>query len=148
VRGGVDALEVVVVGAPDQVALECCRLGRQGAGEAGSAAPLEDGPLNALDAAVGLRPAGPDEALVAPMASTAGRNSRERNSGPLSVETACNRRRAAASSTVTRRARAEVRRAAGSRGADVALDPREGAGHLLFSEAGTYHSSGAEDHGL
>jgi hypothetical protein len=60
----VGALEVVVVEVLDQVALERGHLGDQGAGEAGSLALLEDGPLDLLDAAVGLRPAGPDEALL------------------------------------------------------------------------------------
>jgi hypothetical protein len=62
--GGVGALDVVVGDVLDQVALERGHLGDQGAGEAGSPALLEDGRLDSLDAAVGLRPAGPDEALL------------------------------------------------------------------------------------
>jgi hypothetical protein len=113
---GVGALEVVVGDVLDQVALERGDLGDQGAGEAGSPALLEDGRLDSLDAAVGLRPAGPDEALLCTGGVRGRRNSWERNSEPLSVETACSCHRAAASSAATQRTRAEVWRAAGLRG--------------------------------
>jgi len=49
---GVGAVGVVVVQVFLEVASECGELGREGAGEAGWSAFLEDGELGALDAAV------------------------------------------------------------------------------------------------
>ena len=57
---------VVVVGVEVfvEVALEGGRLGHERAGESWPPALLEDGQLEPFDAAVGVRPAGLDEALA------------------------------------------------------------------------------------
>ena len=109
---GVGALEVVAVEVLDQVTLEGGDLGDQGAGEAGPPALLEDGPLDSLDAAVRLGPAGMDEAVM----GTGGRHGpAEAELRALVMETACSRRPAAASLAATQRTSAGVSRAAGLR---------------------------------
>jgi hypothetical protein len=66
----------------------------------------------------------------APVASTARRNSWERNSEPLSVETACSYQPAAASSAATRRTSARGVAGGGVEGGDVDLRSGEGAGDV------------------
>ena len=61
---GVGTLLVVDAEVFVEVALQAVKLGDEGAGEGGPPALLEDRQLDALDAAVGGRPAGPDEALA------------------------------------------------------------------------------------
>jgi hypothetical protein len=101
-------LEVLV-----EVALKAGHLGYERAGESGSPALLEDRQLQALDAAVGVRATGLDEALAGAEPLDRLPNSLERNSEPLSLVTSPSRQPAAFSSPATRWTSSRVWRARG-----------------------------------
>ena len=63
-KTGVAALEVVVAQVSTKIATQCGELWHQRAGEGGSPAFFEHGALHPFDRAIGLRSAGPNEAML------------------------------------------------------------------------------------
>jgi hypothetical protein len=98
----VGAVEVVVVEVLVEVALEGRHLRHRRAREGGPPALLQDGQLEALDAAVRVEPAGLDEALARAELLDGVPESLERNSEPLSLVTSRSFQPAAFSSRATR----------------------------------------------